>query len=381
MTLSSAAIEKLLNDLDQKERYYLVNRFLHTLSRSQLENVVEKAEDLIANITLEKETSVLFDIREINKNHYAYIKRLGQEYPNIYLGVMRFKKGKTYKITHKTKDVEKIVRGQGLEQKGLKTYLKIEFLSPEQVTRSYLFYDGTLDIPRLPQKIDVEKLNENLGENQPMILSTPEQSLSTETQYKRTVAPREDWSAIFLKKDWIVEEIGESPETSKHLKQPLENVRLSTLPEKHQLARSRPPENLYKKKIIPTQQGEKTRTEQSFVQVSKNFSAQVELYLQQWANFSQLLPNNPQWHVTAEAQKVTLSDRLSNRIIVEYERKSQRLSANSWLLHSLLEQIVSNVASSKLVTGEQKSLAQKWLLRLQNPPEDNKALLAFIFNL
>ena len=115
---------------------------------------------------------------------------------------MRFENGKTYKVTHKKMDVKYIVRGLGLEQEGLKTYLKIEFLHPEKIINKYLFYDSALEIPRLPQQIDVEKLNENIASiNEQVVAPNLEQDLLDSNRYKSTITPRKDWSAIFLKKE------------------------------------------------------------------------------------------------------------------------------------------------------------------------------------
>lgn len=385
MTLGLTAIDEFLKNLDNKARYYVVDMLLPTLARWQLEKVNEKSEKLIGNILLEQETSYLYDIREVNSNYYAYIKRMGREYPNLYLGVMRFRKGKTYRITHKTNGKEKIVRGLGLEQKGVKTYLKIEFLYPDPVIRSYLFYDPTLDIPRRPQTTDVERVEEDMTEgDRQVVLSTPEQNLLGlgEKPARRAIAPREDWSAIFVKKDWVVEEIKEadtkrSGHSSKINSSESSNNIPLPLPSKNQIPVSRPPENLYKKKTVQQKQG------LASIQVGKNFSHQVELYLQQWATFSQILPNNPQWELLVEPNVHRLIDQLSKRTIVEYERNSQRLSAKSVrVLHTLLFEIISNVASSNLVPKEQQSLAQRWLLQLRNPPLVNEQeLLAFIFNL
>ena len=208
MTISLPALDQFLSNLDNKAQYYVVTRLLPTLTRWQLEKINEKSEQLAENILSEQENSFLYDIRGVNNNYYAYIKRMGREYPNLYLGVMRFRQGKTYRITHKTNGKEKIVRGLGLEQKGIKTYLKIEFIYPEAAIYSYLFYDPTLDVPRLPQQSDIEGNDENMtaGDRQ-AVLFTPEQNMWREKSYRRTVTSREDWSAIFLKKDWIVEEI------------------------------------------------------------------------------------------------------------------------------------------------------------------------------
>ncbi len=386
-------IDQFLSNLDNKARYYAVNKLLPTLNRWQLEKISEKSEQLIANILTKEENSFLYDIREVNSNYYAYIKRMGREYPNLYIGVMRFRQGKTYKITHKTKDKEKIVRGLGLEQKGIKTYLKIEFIYPEAAIRSYLFYDPTLDVPRLPQQSDIERENENIAaEDRQVILSTPEQNLWGEKSYGRVSVPREDWSAIFIKKDWIVEEIkavDESPLSFKQSRSADESHLCNVgstespndiplpLPSKKQIPVSRLPENLYKKKAI------QPRQELVSIQVSKNSSQQIEIYLQQWAAFTRLLPNNPQWQLVVEASLYKLIDRVNDRVIVEYDRASQRLSARSVrVLHALLFETISNVASSKLVPKEQQSLAQRWLLQLQNPSiKGEQELLAFIFNL
>lgn len=385
MTLGLTAIDQFLDSLDNKARYYIVNKLLPTLARWQLEKINEKSEQLIENILSEQENSFLYDIREVNNNYYAYVKRMGREYPNLYLGVMRFRQGKIYRITHKTKGKEKIVRGLGLEQKGIKTYLKIEFIYPEAAVCSYLFYDPTLDVPRLPQQSDIEGNDENIaaGDRQ-AILSTPEQNLWGEKSYRRAVTSREDWSAIFIKKDWIVEEIDTAdgaPPSAKRLRSAEEsdlrnNIPLP-LPNKKQIAVSNPPKNLHREKVI------QPRQELVSIQVGKNFSQQVEMYLQQWAAFTKLLPNNTQWQLGVETKSLKLLDQSNNRVIVEYDRASQRLSAKSVrVLHALLFETISNVANSKLVPKEQQSLAQRWLVQLRNPPFDREQeLLAFIFNL
>ena len=393
MTLGLTAIDQFLDSLDNKASYYVVNKLLPTLVRWQLEKVSEKSEKLIENILLEQENSFLYDIREVNNNYYAYIKRMGREYPNLYLGVMRFRQGKIYRITHKTKDKEKIIRSLGLEQKGNKTYLKIEFIYPEAAIRSYLFYDPTLDVPRLPQQSDIEGNNENIaaGDRQ-AITSTPEQNIWGNKSYRHAVTSREDWSAIFIKKDWIVEEIetvDETPPSAKRSSsaeksapsnigssQPPDNI-LLPLPNKKQIAVSNPPKTLHKEKVI------QPRQELVSIQVGKNFSLQVEIYLQQWAAFSKLLPNNTQWQLGVETKSLKLLNQSDNKVIVEYDRASQRLSARSVrVLHALLFETISNVANSKLVPKEQQSLAQRWLVQLRNPPFDREQeLLAFIFNL
>ena len=393
MTLGLTAIDQFLDSLDNKASYYVVNKLLPTLVRWQLEKVSEKSEKLIENILLEQENSFLYDIRGVNNNYYAYIKRIGREYPNLYLGVMRFRQGKIYRITHKTKDKEKIVRGLGLEQKGNKTYLKIEFIYPEAAIRSYLFYDPALDVPRLPQQSDIEGNNENIaaGDRQ-AIISTPEQNIWGDKSYRRAVTSREDWSAIFIKKDWIVEEIetadGAFP-SAKHSRsadksapsnisspQPPDNIPLP-LPNKKQIAVSNPPKTLHREKGI------QARQELVSIQVGKNFSLQVEMYLQQWVAFTKLLPNNTQWQLGVETKSLKLLNQSDNKVIVEYDRASQRLSARSVrVLHALLFETISNVANSKLVPKEQQSLAQRWLVQLRNPPFDREQeLLTFIFNL
>ena len=393
MTLGLTAIDQFLDSLDNKASYYVVNKLLSTLVRWQLEKVSEKSEKLIENILLEQENSFLYDIRGVNNNYYAYIKRIGREYPNLYLGVMRFRQGKIYRITHKTKDKEKIVRGLGLEQKGNKTYLKIEFIYPEAAIRSYLFYDPALDVPRLPQQSDIEGNNENIaaGDRQ-AIISTPEQNIWGDKSYRRAVTSREDWSAIFIKKDWIVEEIetadGASPSVKRSRSadesapsnisspQPPDNIPLP-LPNKKQIAVSNPPKTLHREKGI------QPRQELVSIQVGKNFSLQVEMYLQQWVAFTKLLPNNTQWQLGVETKSLKLLNQSDNKVIVEYDRASQRLSARSVrVLHALLFETISNVANSKLVPKEQQSLAQRWLVQLRNPPFDREQeLLTFIFNL
>lgn len=385
MTIGSTTIDQFLKNLDTKARYYAVTVLLPTLTRSQLEKIDEKLEKLIDKKFLEQETSILYDFREVKGNYYAYIKRIGKEYPNIYLGVMRFRAGKVYKITHRTENKQKIVRGLGLEQRGVKTYLKIEFIYPESAIRSYLFYDPTLDVPRRPQTTDIEGIDEEMtqGDRQ-VILSTPEQFLAKRF-YQRTINSREDWSAIFVKKDWIVEEIRDINKLPLSLEQsrsssggstePYKNISLP-LPNKKQIPISQP-ENLYKKKAIQSKQAIAS------IEVNKNFAHQVELYLQQWAVFSQLLPNNTQWQLVVEANTHKLIERVGNRTVIEYETTSRRLSAKSVrTLYSLLYEIISNVASNKFVQQDQQSLAQRWLVKLQNPPLANEQqLLAFIFSL
>ncbi len=387
MPLSSKAIEQFLNDLDQKGRFYLADRILSTLNRSQAESLLDKLERIIADSILEKDTSVLFDIRKIGNCHYAYIKRLGKEYPNLYLGVMRFQKGKTYKITHKLSATEYVVRGLGLEQEGVKTYLKIEFLSPEQVIRRYLFYDGSLDLPRVPQQIDMDQLSDNLSTGgQQVSFLTPEQVISTENNYKNTVTPRKDWSAIFLKKDWVLEEIQEQnselslePKVTNFKKIDTKESSLTSLKSK-ELNSSRTTEKIFKGNF--PQSAQKLSTETSVIEVRKNFSAQVEKYLQQWANFSQLIPTNSTCHLLEESRKIVFSD-TSSKVTVEYDRTARRLTVSDpRLLHSLILDIVSKVATNKLVSPQQQSSARQWLLHLQNPPlKENKELLAFIFHL
>lgn len=386
MTVNLAAVDQFIDKLDQKARYYIVNKILPGLAVWQLDKIAESAERLAENISSQKESSFLYDIREVNNNYYAYIKRIGKEYPNIYIGVMRFRQGRTYRITHKHKPIEKIVRGLGLEQKGVKTYLNIEFISPEAEICSYLFYDPNLNIPRSPQQWDIEN-EESLDEDGQVVLSTLEQNISRGRRKANTY--REDWSAIFVKKDWVVEEITEENKNNLQPKQTLNTAKASEpdsrnekditlpLPNKKQIPISRPPENLYKKKLIQPKQ------ELVLIRVEKTSSQQVERYLQQWANLIGLLPNNPKWKLVIESNLYKLIDQSSNRVIVEYERTSQRLSARSVrVLHSLLFEAMSNVANSKLVTREQKSLAQRWLLQLQKPPlDDEQELLAFIFNL
>lgn len=391
MTLGLTAIDHFINNLDPKARYYVVNKLLPTLARWQLEKISEASEQLVADMLLEQESSFLYDIREVNNNHYAYIKRMGREYPNLYLGVMRFRPGKIYRITHKHKPIQKVVRGLGLEQRGVKTYLKIEFLSPEKAVRSYLFYDPNLPVPRIPQQIDVEGVSENIVEDRQVVTSTLEQNVSSE-KYQLPMTPREDWSAIFIKKDWVVEEVTKVDKSALPAKQTQgkeeahqRKVRDANsysditlpLPDKKQIPLSHPPENLYKKKAGQPKQ------ELVSIKVGKNFSNQVESYLEQWATLTQLLPNNPQWQLVVENNLYRLIDQYSNRIIIEYDRTSQQLSARSVrVLHSLLLEAVSNVASSQLVTKENQSLAQKWLLQLQAPSlENTQGLLAFIFDL
>jgi hypothetical protein len=191
MTLTSTDLEQLVKNLDSKERFYLADRLLSTLTSTQLLSLVDQAYRVLKDLKLNKETSALFETRKINNSNYAYIKRLGQEYPNLYLGTMRFIKGKTYRITHKFSDTNFVVRSLGLEQEGQKTYINIEFLAPEQVVRKYLFYDRSLDIPRIPQQIDIEKLDENINSTEgqtfvPVINEGKPES----NKLKDTVAPR-----------------------------------------------------------------------------------------------------------------------------------------------------------------------------------------------
>lgn len=388
MTIGLTAIDQFLKNLDTKARYYAVTVLLPTLTRSQLEKIDEKLERLIDKKYVEQETSILYDYREVKGNHYAYIKRIGKEYFNIYLGVMRFRAGRVYKITHKTENKYKIVRSLGLERRGVKTYLKIEFIYPESAIRSYLFYDPTLDVPRRPQTTDLEGIDEQITQgDREVILSTPEQDFLTKKSYQRLSNSREDWSAIFVKKDWTVEEIKDpnksplAPEqsrnSSKHsITEPYKDIPV-LLPNKKQVPISQPPESLYKKKTVQPKQ------EITSIEVNRNFAYQVEVYLQQWAVFSQILPNSPQWQLIVEANTHKLIEQAANRTIIEYETTSRRLSAKSVrTLYNLLYGTISNVASNKFVPKEQQALAQRWILKLQNPPLANEQeLLAFIFSL
>lgn len=389
MALNSTAIEELVSNLESKERFYLADRLLSTLNTSQLLSLIDQAERLIKDLKIKKEGSVLFDIRKIGNSRYAYIKRLGQDYPNLYLGLMRFEKGKTYRITHKKTDAEYRVRGLGLEQEGLKTYLKIEFLYPEEIINKYLFYDGSLEIPRLPQQIDVEKLNENIASiNEQVVAPNLEQNLLDSNRYKSTITPRKDWSAIFIKKDWKVEEIENSTNNSSTTKQakisaiPKPKTAEHTLPvEKQQLSYVLPVTKLSKEDI--SQKVQRLKREQATVQVSKNFVVTVEKFLQQWTKLSQIIPDNYFLELSNESQKLILRCSSDDKALVVYDRNSRILSAFSpRLLHTMLVKIVSTVATSKLVTIAQQSLAEKWLLNLQNPPlQDDTMLLAFLFNL
>lgn len=379
MTLTSTDVEQLVKDLDSKERFYLADRLLSTLTTTQLLSLIDQAERLIKHLKSEKQTSVLFDIRKINNSNYAYIKRLGQEYPNLYLGLMRFIKGKTYKITHKLTDTEFVVRGLGLEQEGLKTYLKIEFLQPEEGIRKYLFYDASLEVPRLPQQIDIEKFNENITSTEEQAgIFRIEQGILESNKFKNTITPRKDWSAIFIKKDWIVEEIKEEQTNAPPKIKPTEYVR----PIEKEPIKSVRPVTKFSKQNIP-QEGQPSIAEQATVQVGKSFVAGVEKSLQQWVKFSQMIPGNYSWQLSDDTKQIVLRDSSNEKVIVVYNRNSRRLSANSpRLLHTMLVTIVSKVSTNKLVPISQQSLAQKWLLNLQNPPlQDEKVLLAFLFNL
>lgn len=388
MAFNSTAIEELVSELESKERFYLADRLLSTLNTSQLMSLIDQAERLVKDLKLNKESSALFDIRKIGSSRYAYIKRLGQDYPNLYLGLMRFEKGKTYRITHKKMDVKYVVQGLGLEQEGLKTYLKIEFLHPEKIINKYLFYDSALEIPRLPQQVDVEKLNENIASIDEQVVSyTLERGLIDTNSYKSTVTPRKNWSAIFIKKDWIVEEIENSTDISSNTKQakisttPKFKTAECTLPVEKKLSSTRPIAKLSKGST--SHEVQKLKTEQAMVQVSINFTVTVEKYLQQWTKFSEMIPNNYSLQLSDESQQLILRDSSDNKVILIYDRTSRRLSAFApRLLHTMLIKIVSRVATNKLIPVSQQSLAQKWLLNLQNPPlHDDTVLLAFLFNL
>lgn len=398
--LLEETIDNLDKNLDKKEKYYVINKFISALTLSQVESLLDKLEQIQADLILEKETSALFDIRlDAHNNSYAYLKRLGKDYPNLYLGPIYFKEGTIYKLINKHTNAQKVIRSLGLEQRGLQTYLKIEFLSPQKEVREYLFYDKDLSLPRIPQKIDLEKIEENLSEGDKQIFfSNIGHNISNINKYKNIVQPREDWSAIFVKKDWQVEEIRESVSFSSTTDLKVNEI---DQPKKNNLAidntsntKSPYPNNLTTKQVVTTshenlykkkspKQSLQTKQIQFSVQVGNYFHAQVESYLHQWTRLSQVLPNNPQLSLLVETNRLVLSNLSNNKILVEYDRKLRRLNAKSpRLLYSLLYEIVSNVAINNFIPSEQRSLGQKWLSHLQNPPlHDNQILLASMFDL
>lgn len=422
--LNSEDYKKLITNLDAKKRYYLASKVIQNLTSSQIENLLDRAEKLRESL-ISGDTSVLLEIREVNKRYYIYRKRLGKEYKTLYLGVVSFKQDIIYKLTNKETRRQKVIRWLGLEQKGLQTYLKIEFLYPGKVIRNYLFYDGNLALPQSPQQVDIEKVRENLieGDRRVSIFSM-EQNTSDENRFKNIINPREDWSAIFVKNDWRIERVNDfqnitnptikevQPEKLKQKSKKIkeghntnltpQDARLKAnttqtpkskvdnrdrnnrnLPddlEKKQIPPTPLPENLYKKKVV--RQPEQVQQEFFFVAVKSHFTAQVETYLHQWAKLSQLLPKNPPLSLVVEPQRLVLSD-VNQKILVEYDRKLHRLSAKSpRLVYSLLHEIVSNVAINTFIPAEQRALGQKWLAHLQKRLlQDEQMLLASIFDL
>lgn len=422
--LNSEDYKKLITNLDAKKRYYLASKVIQNLTSSQIENLLDRAEKLRESL-ISGDTSVLLEIREVNKRYYIYRKRLGKEYKTLYLGVVSFKQDIIYKLTNKETRRQKVIRWLGLEQKGLQTYLKIEFLYPEKVIRNYLFYDGNLALPQSPQQVDIEKVRENLieGDRRVSIFSM-EQNTSDEDRFKNIINPREDWSAIFVKNDWRIERVNDfqnitnptikevQPEKLKQKSKKIkeghntnltpQDARLKAnttqtpkskvdnrdrnnrnLPdnlEKKQIPPTPLPENLYKKKVV--RQPEQVQQEFFFVAVKSHFTAQVETYLYQWAKLSQLLPKNPPLSLVVEPQRLVLSD-VNQKILVEYDRKLHRLSAKSpRLVYSLLHEIISNVAINTFIPAEQRALGQKWLAHLQKRLlQDEQMLLTSIFDL
>lgn len=404
MVLKSGSLEETIEyldkNLDKKEKYHVISKLISALTLSQVESLLDKLEQKQADLILEKETSALFDIRlAANNNSYAYLKRLGKEYPNLYLGPIYFKQGTVYKLTNKHTNAQKVIRSLGLEQRGLQTYLKIEFLLPQKEVREYLFYDADLTLPRIPQKIDLEKIEENLSEGDKHIFfSNIEKNISNINKYKSIIQPREDWSAIFLKKDWQVEEIRESVNSSSTIDLKVNEIdqlkKNKLIVDNTSNTNSPYLSNLTNKQVVTTshenssnkkspKQSLQTKKIQFSVQVGNYFHTQVESYLHQWTRLSQILPNNPQLSLLVEANRLVLSNLSNNKILVEYDRKLRRLNAKSpRLLYSLVYEIVSNVAINNFIPSEQRSLGQKWLSHLQNPPlHDNKILLASMFDL
>jgi hypothetical protein len=148
-------------------------------------------------------------------------------------------------------------------------------------------------------------------------------------------------------------------------------------------------ESIEKKQLLSAQKlsqkepGVKQSTEQTVIEVGSKLSLQVDEYLQEWNTLCQLLVNDVPWETSFEQRKTILRNPLTTKIILEYERNSGKIKTSSpRLLYNILMRIVSEMATNKVIKTEYRLLARKWLLNLKNPPLDNnKALLAFLFNI
>lgn len=96
------------------------------------------------------EEQAMFEYKQISSNYYASIRFLNEKRRRIYLGLVLFMPGKTYKLTHKKTGRFKTLTGLGLYRDKQKIYLKVNYLTPVNTIKSYAYYDGALACPRLP---------------------------------------------------------------------------------------------------------------------------------------------------------------------------------------------------------------------------------------
>lgn len=344
--LTSDTVLELASGLNRKARYRVVVRLLRTLDSEQLEQLSQTLENTLTDAILEEEAALesyaKFLYKDINNNFYAYIQHWGEKmYWNHYIGPMRFMPGKKYKLTHKKTGEVQILEGLGLYRDGEQVYMKLKHLTPIEQEQNYLFYDPTLRFPRRPQEdcIDI----------------------------------------AFSKKEWRIDVMEEeaSDEEEEELEQ--EQQPTATIEESKPRKKISSDLNLPLPNPLKTPQPKKSK---GLVRVKRNLIPQIKGYLEQWKMLNQMVSSTSQWKLIEHPEGFVLCNQ-AEEVIVEFNSVSHLLSTKSaQALHSWLKEIMLAVTNSKLITEQNKVVANQWMSRFNHAPlEDSNKLLAYLFNL
>lgn len=357
-------------ELEEKDRLQIMLKLFPTLKSSSVERLLEIGEQILADILLNEEKTLehqaKFEYKEVKGGFYAYLRDWGGEKHNSYLGPMRFMPGYKYNLTHRLRKTVITLVSLGLYREEEKIYLMLQQLTPVFETQSYLYYDKN-DVENYPRRPQISL--ENLFSKRKWViecLGPIEAGAETQKTFLVSGVPT-------IEKLKSLEPIYQSNETKK-------SSVPSAITDVKQVQKT---ERLAAKRIVPIpMETPRNRKVQSVVQVKKNFIPGVIKILEQWEELSQAIPSSPQWKIARNGDGVALCNQAGD-IVVQYDNSSQALVALS--AHSLLawlREIMFAVASSKMVSQHQQSIAERWLPRLEcAPKQDGAELLAHLFNL
>ncbi len=371
--VTSEQIVDLASELHNRERLRAILGMLElkpALESLQLKKILETVERILSDVLLEEEDpteeQAKYEYKDVRNNYYAYIKQWNREPRSDYLGPVRFLPGVKYQLTHKSQSgVVHTLIGLGLQREKEQIFLKIKHLTPQTEVKSYLYYDSSLRFPRRPQEDCIDTVFSKREWKIECLGPVKTDEIAKGNVLSSSILEKLELEA---KEQLQANQTLVTPSTEKDNKY---NQESNELVERVVSVKSYTP-----RKILQTQKTQLT------IPVKNSFIPQVVNHFKQWEALSQAVPTNPQLQLINYADRLVISSQ-EGELLVEYDITSQTLLTQSaQTLLTTLQTIALAVASSKIVSLQQQTIASRLLPKLQFAPLENSIqLLAYLFDL